>query len=62
LVARQPQANTDGGFVGIHHRVVVNTLVVADADGLIVRLVGAVKGVDWVWNKAPPIHTIKSQQ
>ena len=62
LVAGQTQANTDGGFVWVHHRVVMNTLVIADADWLIVRLVGAVEGVDWVWNKTPPIHTIRSQQ
>ena len=52
----QAQADPDRGLVRVHHRVVVDVAVVAHSDWLVVVLMDAVEGVDWLWNRKS--HTI----
>lgn len=44
----QAEAHADGGLVGVDNRVVVDVTVVAHSDGLVVILLDAVEGVDWL--------------
>lgn len=43
----QPHPNT--GLVGIHHRVIMDVLVVTDTYRLIVVLLYAVERINWLW-------------
>ena len=48
-MAGQSQSHTDGGLVGVHYRVVVNSTVIAKSDWRIVCLVDTKEDVDWLY-------------
>ena len=47
-MAGQPETNSYGGSVGINHRVVVDTTVIAQTNRGIVSLIHTKENVDWL--------------